>query len=496
MAPYFFRRMLSSVTTTTDQHNGEHSHDNNPSEAILLLIPFCILLGNITRHINVEFHIPLPYTVILLLIGVALGISEYYNMEQLRVLGDAIFEIKTMDPHLLLGVFIPPLIFESAFGTDFHVIRREFFQALLLAGPGVLINVTFISLFCFYAFPYDWNWAECITFASIVSATDPVAVVALLRDLGASKRLATLIEGESLLNDGSAFVLFAIVLEFVMSPEDPPTNGQIFKEFVVLTFGGVPMGLIFGFGAVVWLRFVFNDERIEIVITLIACYFCFWCCENASADNQMSGVLGVVFLGLVVSKYKSAISPQVEQSLHHFWEVVGYIANTLIFLFGGIIVVLGIFEDSRLAASGSTEKVIQWRDVGWLMLLYIVIHISRAMTIFILWWPLKTTGYNISWQECVVLTFAGLRGVIALSLALIVKLFIDDEETHLIYYQDQVMFHVAGIVALTLSINGTFMQVLVGKLGLLKMKTETKIILKSMMQCFICKKKIKKESII
>eukprot|EP01084_Bolivina_argentea_P004719 8945_1 len=110
------------------------------------------------------------------------------------ILNTAILEIKIMGPHVLLGIFIPPLIFESAFGTDFHVIRREFVQALLLAGPGVIINVIFTT---------EWTVAETVSFAAIVSATDPVAVVALLRDLGASTRLATLIEGESLLNDGS-----------------------------------------------------------------------------------------------------------------------------------------------------------------------------------------------------------------------------------------------------------------------------------------------------
>merc|ERR1719491_1532714 len=152
------------------------------------------------------------------------------------IVGEAVFAVKHMSPHLLLGVFIPPLIFESAFGTDYFVIRREMWQALLLAGPGVLLNVAMTSVFCVYALPYAWSWSEAISFSAIVSATDPVAVVALLRDLGASKRLATLIEGESLLNDGSAYVLFVVVIQFVLYPNEPPSAGEIAEEICVLTF--------------------------------------------------------------------------------------------------------------------------------------------------------------------------------------------------------------------------------------------------------------------
>ena len=165
---------------------------------VLLLIPFCLLIGNLIRHICVEFRVALPYTVILLLVGMFMGWLE--SVAYLGVLGEAIAAVKHMSPHLLLGAFIPPLVFESAFGADWHVIRREFGQALMLAFPGVIINTILTAIFCVYGFPYDWNWAEAITFGSIVSATDPVAVVSILRELGASPRLSTLIEGESLLN--------------------------------------------------------------------------------------------------------------------------------------------------------------------------------------------------------------------------------------------------------------------------------------------------------
>ena len=199
------RQLLSDFTQnlfafeTTDHSEEDHS-SHETIEQILLLVPFCLLLGNIVRQLCIEFRIPFPYTVLLLLVGMLLGWLE--SQFDMGLLGTSIDSIKHMSPHLLLSAFVAPLVFESAFSTDYHVIKREF---------------GLVAIFCRFVWPYDWRWSEAIAFGAIVSATDPVAVVSLLRELGASKRLATLIEGESLLNDGSSFVMFTIAMQFVQS---------------------------------------------------------------------------------------------------------------------------------------------------------------------------------------------------------------------------------------------------------------------------------------
>ncbi len=131
---------------------------------------------------------------------------------------------------MVLSLFIPGLIFESAFNTNYHIFLKETQQAAMLAGPGVLVNAILIggvmhyfahSISTFSTIDtdgYDWSWSFCFMFGSFVSATDPVAVVALLKELGASKRLSTLIEAESLLNDGTAFVLFTVLKLYAASP--------------------------------------------------------------------------------------------------------------------------------------------------------------------------------------------------------------------------------------------------------------------------------------
>ena len=109
-------------------------------------------------------------------------------------------------------------------------------KLLPAVGPGVLSNAFLTAIFCKYALPYEWNWGEAITFGSIVSATDPVAVVALLKELGASKRLATLIEAESLLNDGTAYVLYVIALDFVKGNSPYVHYFHIFFCFSIALF--------------------------------------------------------------------------------------------------------------------------------------------------------------------------------------------------------------------------------------------------------------------
>eukprot|EP01084_Bolivina_argentea_P315751 547147_1 len=461
------------MTTTTESTDGINESSDSTDEQVkqlLLMIPLCLLVGNVLRHICIEFRLILPYTALLLLVGMIFGWIEQH-ISKSTIFGGAVDLIQTLNPDLLLAIFIPPLVFESAFGTDYHIIRREFIQAILLAGPGVILNTIFTSIFCYYVFPYNWSWAEALTFSSIISATDPVAVVSLLRELGASPKLATLIEGESLLNDGSAFVLFVVMSRFI-TDSSPPTAINIVGQFVSLTFGGIIIGIIVGIIVILWIRLVFNDARIEIVITVIACYLTYWWCEDGFFENiHASGVLGCVFLGLCVSKYKSAITPSVHESMHAFWEVLSYIANTLVFIFSGMIIVLSVFK------SRSTSDAVNICDLGYNILLLIMLHIARILTILTLYYPLKYSGFGINWKQIIVLVFGGLRGVIGLSLALIIKL----DNRYSASYQHQVLFHIAVIVFWTLILNATSMQYIVHYLGLTKLKKDAIPVLKAEM---------------
>jgi NhaP-type Na+/H+ or K+/H+ antiporter len=125
-------------------------------------------------------------------------------------------ELSEIHPHLFYYIFLPLLIFDSSFNGHFHVVKHQLLPSILLAGPGVLISTGIIATCSIYLFSYNWSWLISLLFGSILSATDPVAVVALLHDSGASKSLASLIDSESLLNDGSAFVIFLIFKNIIV----------------------------------------------------------------------------------------------------------------------------------------------------------------------------------------------------------------------------------------------------------------------------------------
>jgi len=151
---------------------------------------------------------------------------------------------------LLLLLFIPALIFESAFNSDWHVFHKVFGQILLMAGPMLLMATGLTGLMMRYILQYkvidgvEFTFTASLLFGSIASATDPVAVVVLLKELGASKKLSTLIEGESLLNDGTAMVVFLVLLDLVKGIE--LTAGDIVLRFIRLSVGGPILGILGG----------------------------------------------------------------------------------------------------------------------------------------------------------------------------------------------------------------------------------------------------------
>ncbi|KAK3003555.1 hypothetical protein RJ639_018934 [Escallonia herrerae] len=142
--------------------------------------------------------------------------AEYGTSHRLGKIGDGIRLWAKIDPDLLLTVFLPALLFESSFSMEVHQIKRCMVQMLILAGPGVLISTFCLGSALKLTFPYDWSWKTSLLLGGLLSATDPVAVVALLKELGASKKLSTIIEGESLMNDGTAIVVFQLFYRMVV----------------------------------------------------------------------------------------------------------------------------------------------------------------------------------------------------------------------------------------------------------------------------------------
>ncbi|CAF3518594.1 unnamed protein product [Rotaria sp. Silwood1] len=435
----------------TNSTNHDNHENESKSSTVILFLSFAILLACMCKIIFSRIlrnKIPLPFTIVVLILGFIIGIivTEVKNRHNDFFFGES--QLSQIDPHLIYYIFLPLLIFDSSFNGHFHIIKQQLLSAILMAGPGVFISTIIIAICAIYIFPYNWSWLFGILFGSILSATDPVAVVALLHDSGASRSLASLIDSESLLNDGSAFVLFLIFHNIIIGEDHSAKN--IIVNIVKYSIGGPAFGLACGIISVIILNRINNELEVEITFTFGLAYLVFYV---ADVELGVSAVLALVAMGLYMSKYKYCISNNVQSSMASAWRLITYFINILIFTITGLILARSFI---------GTATTIRARDFGFSIVLYIMIHIGRILTVAILYPLIKCSGVHLSWKDCIILVWSGLRGSMALILVLIVSL----DASIDIVIRDRFLFHVSMIVLLTLVINGTSSKFLVKILGL------------------------------
>lgn len=369
-----------------------------------LFLFVCMLLGQLFKHVAAWAKI--PYTTLLTVLGVFMGIYH----QSLGRLGLALEVWSQISPQLLLLLFLPALIFESAFNSDWHTFKVSLPQVLLLAGPMLLLETFLSALMMRYILGYagEFTWSAALMFGAIISATDPVAVVALLKELGASRRLSTVIEGESLLNDGTAMVLFLVLLDIVQGKET--SFGDIVVRFCRLAFGGVALGLLGGVLVAAVLKRLYNNFVLEVNTTIFSGYLLFFLAESTTL--HVSGILAIVAFGLYMTRSgKTRISAESESSVHHVWGYIGFLAETVIFILSGL-----IMGQRTLVATEITH-------IDHLKLVfgtYPLLHLIRFLTFLVFWPILQKTGYGLSFRQIVLCSFAGLRGAVGLALALMV----------------------------------------------------------------------------
>jgi len=370
---------------------------------VVILAPFLLLLvGALLRQTTK--NLPIPYTLQLLIIGTALGVL-LRNSEWDDAFQQSVSRLGEMDPHLLLHVFLPPLIFESAASLEWHLFTRSKLHISFLAGPGLLLAsaLTGVALLKILnnsnrfqedllasECPSDaWSFPTALILGVIMSATDPVAVVALLKDLGCKASLATTIEGESLLNDGTALVMYTILIKLI----EGDTSDNVWDylvTFVKMSIGGALFGIAFAVVVVQWLRTVFNDSLTEITITLCAAYLCFFIAEYFL---HVSGVLAVVCLGLYFGQIgRTSVSPEVAHFLEEFWQCLGYIGNTLIFVVAGTVI-------------GFKLPAFPVSELGLMFVMYLICTAVRALVILLTFLIFKAFGCDLEFRDQIVATW-------------------------------------------------------------------------------------------
>ncbi len=299
----------------------------------------------------------MPYTVGLVLLGLVLGwLAE--RVDALEPLGEA-----ALSPDMILFVFLPTLIFESAFNLNARLLSQNMAPVLTLAIPGLLLSTAIVGGLLTLVTPLSLGSA--MLFGALISATDPVAVIALFKDVGAPKRLTILVEGESLFNDATAIVLFRIILVVLAAGTlTAGTLGRGVLEFLVVFLGGLAVGGIIGYLMIRTIALAEDTPVVEVTLSTVVAYAAF-----IVADHYLhvSGVMATVGAGLVVGTLGSTrFTPEIREYLHQFWEYAAFVANSLIFLLVGLTVKL----------SGLLEY---FGPIGWAILAVIV---ARAVTVY------------------------------------------------------------------------------------------------------------------
>ena len=416
--------------------------------APLLLTIGGLIIGAILK--SLLKHSRLPYTVGLFAIGIILGVMNRTGVFQsLPELHDAVSSVANINPDLILYLFLPILIFDAAYELNLHIFKKTLANATLLSAPGLIIcmlltGALMMGVATFIPGFESWTWAFALMFGALISATDPVAVVALLHELKTSKRFSTLVDAESLLNDGTGIVCFMLFFGAYAAEEATHASPVItfIREVGLSTLLGFLLARI-----VIWfITRINSEEMVQNSVIILAAYLTFILSQYYLG---VSGVIALVAFGLTVTYIgKPRLKPQVNTFMEHFWELLTYIANTLIFILVGVVI---------------AEKVdFSWGALGVLILIYIALNLIRFAMIMLLYPVMKRLGYGLTRRESVILTWGGLRGALAMTLALMVSYTPAIPED----IRSQVLFFTAGIVTLTLCINATTMRALLNRLGL------------------------------
>lgn len=386
-------------------------------EPIHIDIFVVLLMVTATVAISVKW-IKLPYSIALVIVGLVIGVSHLLPPIELT-------------PDLILLIFLPAVLFEASWNIQLSELKESWMPITVLATVGVVIN-TVIVAFGMHSFA-NVALGPAFLFGAMIAATDPISVLALFRKLGMDSGLTMLLEGESLFNDGTAVVLFKLVLAIVLSGASFSIAGTA-GSFLVVVLGGCVTGALLGYAASRVTR-LFDDHLLEITLTTILAYGSYLLAEQL----HVSAVLSVVAAGIVIGNYgsRTGMSASTRMAVNSFWEYTAFLVNSLIFLLIGLQIKFDLLVKYGLQIA-----------VGILLIL-----IARIVVVYGLCPFIGSKSHKIPWKWRHMLFCGALRGSVCMALALSLP----DDFAH----REMITITTFGVVLFTLLVPGLIIQPLV-----------------------------------
>ena len=391
---------------------------------------FIALLAGAVAVALVSRKVALPYSVGLVLVGLVLA----------RLTSG--LEV-AVTPELVLGVLLPGLIFEAALRTGFEELRPSFIGVLLLAVPGVVIGAWIVALVLQAGIGMDFGPAFLV--GAMVAATDPAAVIATFRRTHAPKRLATFVEGESVLNDGTGIVLFTIGLAAV-SGGDSPAGGVV--AFAVTVTASVAIGAGAGYVASRILATV-DDHLVELTLSVVLAYGSYQLAEIVHA----SGIIATVLAGVTLGSYgrTHGLSPRALEAIDTVWEFIAFVLTALIFLLLGLAISLEAVSAAMVPIAWAVAAVLAARAIVVYVLLGGASRLAGRLERTLVPEGGAARPVPAAWLH--VLFWAGLRGAVSVAMALSLPREIPD--------RDLLQGITFGVVLFTLVVQGSTADLLV-----------------------------------
>jgi len=374
----------------------------------------------------VAHRLRIPYTVGLVFAGILMAILP------LKI--DVPFS-----KDFIFNVLLPPLIFEAALYIEWRDLRRDLLVIGTLATIGVVIAAAATA--ATMHFVTGWIWPEAILFGVLIAATDPVSLIATFKEAKVEGRLRLLVEAESLFNDSTAAIGFALAISLAVG--ESPSVASAVSQLVVSALGGVLTGLaVAGFALLIIGRT--KDHLVELAITTLAAFGSFWAAEQF----HLSGILATTAAGIVIGNRigRGSITERGEESMEHFWEFAAFVANSIIFI------VLGL----NLAAQRFSQFTVA------VMVAIIAVLAGRALSVYLVSTTFAGSKWKIASSQQHILFWGGLRGALALALALGIP--------NTLPYKQEILDVTFGVVAFSVFVQSSTVTPLLKILGELPSK--------------------------